>query len=390
MMRRPLRLRTQLSLAMILTAVTALFVFIGGMVLFYIYLQVSWIESLDEKNRHTVEALMKDEQIDQEALTTLVSNFSYSWNQSYAEIEFSFLILFTLIPIIFSIIIGISVSRRISRPIEAVTEAASRVSDGALDIRLEQQPRTSSEAYHLFNTFNSMTSSLEQAEREATASAAAIAHELRTPLTILRGRLQGFIDGAFEPNSEMLKALIGQVDTLSHIVDDLATLSLISAGQYMPETTIVDIADEARSVLTSLRPSLKKEGIVLEEDLQPAKACVDPVRIRQALNALIENAIRYAVSGRYIRVETRADKTHVYLHVIDHGPGIAEADRERVFDRWWRVETSRTRAAGGSGLGLSIVRAIVSAHNGKVSVSDNPGGVGANFAIILPVSKRED
>lgn len=333
---------------------------------------------------------MQDGQVDPDALTTLVGSFSNSWTQNYAETEVVFLILFALIAIICSIIIGISVSRRISRPIEAVAQAALQVSDGVLDIQVEQEPNTSSEAYHLFSTFNNMVRSLEQAEREATASAAAIAHELRTPLTILRGRLQGFSDGAFEPSAEMLEALIGQVDMLSHIVNDLATLSLISAGQYTPEISFVDIADEARSVLTSFRPGLKKEGMVLEEELWPARAEVDPVRFRQALNALIENAIRYAASGRYIRVVTRADKIHVYLHVIDYGPGIAEADRERIFDRWWRAEASRARASGGSGLGLSIVRAIVSAHGGEVSVSSNPNGLGSNFTVALPASRSED
>ncbi|MFT4650418.1 MAG: two-component system sensor histidine kinase AdeS [Polaribacter sp.] len=379
-----LHLRTQLAIAMIFTAVITLAIFIFGMLGFYIYVQARWMESLSPNNRETLTALIENDFVNAEALTTLVNLFSVSWTEGYAVSEFAVLLVFVLLAIICSVCIGIFMARRLSQPIESVTHAALEVASGAFDFQVDQKLGVSLEARDLLLSFNNMTRYLESAERESTESAAAIAHELRTPLTVLRGRLQGMSDGTFKASRDLLESLIGQVDTLSYIVNDLETISRLSSGRFKFEKYAVNLADVALSVIRSMAPDIESNGIIFEHDLQPALVRGDEARIRQALNALIENAKRYAASGKYIRVETGLSGENGYIKVLDKGPGISEINQERVFDRWWRAENSRSRVKGGSGLGLSVVKAIALAHSGHVRVLDGPESKGVTFIICIP------
>jgi two-component system sensor histidine kinase AdeS len=379
-----LHLRTQLAIAMIFTAVITLAIFIFGMLGFYIYVQERWMESLSPNNRETLTALIENNVVNAEALTTLVNLFSVSWTEGYAVSEFVVLLVFVSLAIICSIFIGIFMARRLSQPIESVTHAALEVASGAFDFQVDQKLGVSLEARDLLLSFNNMSRYLESAERESTESAAAIAHELRTPLTVLRGRLQGMSDGTFQASRDLLESLIGQVDTLSYIVNDLETISRLSSGRFKFEKDAVNLADVALSVVRSMVPDIESNEIIFEHELEPALVRGDEARIRQALNALIENAKRYAASGRYIRVETGLSGENGYIKVSDKGPGISEINRERVFDRWWRAENSRSRVKGGSGLGLSVVKAIALAHGGFVRVLDGPQSEGVTFVICIP------
>jgi two-component system sensor histidine kinase AdeS len=382
-----LHLRTQLSIAMIFTSVMALVIFIIGMLGFYIYVEARWIASLSIANRTTLKALVENESVDAQALTTLVNVFSLSWSDGYAIKEVTAVLIFVLIAIVGSVFIGIVVARRLSQPIESVTDAALKVANGTFNDRLDHEKAMSIEAYDLLASFNKMTRYLASAERESTASAAAIAHELRTPLTVLRGRLQGMSDGIFEASPTLLVALLGQIDTLSHIVTDLETISHLDSGRLTFDDDVVDLADIARSVVTSTAPDIEIKGIFLEHCLQPALVRGDGARVRQALNALIANAYQYAAIGKYIRIETGVRDKIAYLSVVDKGPGICKENREKIFDRWWRVEKSRSRALGGRGLGLSVVKAIARAHGGDVKVLDGLHGKGVNFMLSIPRTK---
>jgi two-component system sensor histidine kinase AdeS len=387
--RRRLHLRTQFSIAMVLTSVTALAIFIFGMLGFYIYVQERWVETLSVNNRETLKALIGNENVDAEALTTLVNVFSISWAEGYAIREVTVLLIFVLLSVVCAIFVGMIVARRLSQPIESVTHAALQVASGEFNYQVDQTLAASLEAHDLLLSFNKMTQYLESAEREATESVAAITHELRTPLTVLRGRLQGMSDGTFKASEDLLQALIGQVDTLACIVNDLETISRLDSGGVKYQEDVINLADVALSVVTSMARDIEVNGVVLEYDLQPAYIKGDGPRIRQALNALIENAKQYGSPGKYVRVETGINGNNGYLKVLDKGPGICEEDRERVFDRWWRAEKSRSRITGGSGLGLSVVKSITRAHTGNVRIVDGPDGQGTAVVISIPLTNDQ-
>lgn len=381
----PWRLRTQLSLSMICVALTALGVFIIGMIAFYVTLQTSWLASLSHENRATLHALIEDKTVSSEALTTLVSAFSLSWSGTYEQAELAALSALVLLATLTAIFGGIVVARKLSAPIEGVTRAVLKVADG--NIRQEVSPVAggSSETEDLVAAFRSMVQSLDQAERDATDSSAAIAHELRTPLTILRGRLQGLGDGTFAPSEEMTDGLIAQVDTLSRIVDELSFLSRLSSGHFTLQCIDINLADEVSRVITTVRPDMDSVGMILDVSLDPVVLHADPVRVRQALSALLDNARRYAESGRYVKISTFAAGSFGYLQVRDHGPGIEQGDHDRVFERWWRGDKSRNRTEGGTGLGLAVVRAITRAHRGEASVRDLDDRSGAEFVLKFPL-----
>ncbi|ULB11290.1 ATP-binding protein [Cereibacter azotoformans] len=271
-------------------------------------------------------------------------------------------------------LIGWRLARRIIAPLKTVAAAARRIATGDFSARADLPPGSFGEARDLVTDFNRMAERLQQAEAELAYSNSAIAHELRTPLTILRGRLQGLLDGVFEPGPQFYRRLIAHVDDLSGIVEELRTLALSNAGQLELAFTPVDLADEAAAALTALEAELAAAGIAVTRNLDPAATLADRARLRQAFVAVLENACRYAPRTP-VQVQTGIDGTDVVFRCTDGGPGLSEDGRARAFDRFWRADESRGRSLGGSGLGLPIVRAIARAHGGEARIltSDTPG-----------------
>jgi two-component system, OmpR family, sensor histidine kinase AdeS len=267
------------------------------------------------------------------------------------------------------------VAVRLASPIEKIAEGARRLSAGELSVRIGNQGTWPREAQSLVEDFNQLASSLSASQRAFREANAAIAHELRTPLTILRGRLQGMRDGLFGRSPSDIDGLILQVDALTRIVEDLRVLSLSAASELSVHALPVDLADRAESLLDVLAPDLDGLGMRVERDLRPAPMAGDGQRLGQAILALVDNARRYGASGGVLRVETGLDGDEAFIRVIDHGPGFPPGTGDAAFEPFWRADPSRSRAAGGSGLGLAVVKAIVDAHHGSVRIAGNvPSG----------------
>ena len=281
--------------------------------------------------------------------------------------------------------LAIGVGKRLALPMERVAHAARRVAQGDLDARAEPGRGSSLELRQLVDDFNRMADSLAASRRELKESTAAIAHELRTPLTILRGRLQGIHDGVFAIGSPEITALIQQVESLSQLVEDLRVVSLAGAASLALERRPVDLATEVENLLPVIEPDLNALGMRLELDLRPAPVHADPQRVRQMLICLLDNTRRYASEGGVVRIETHSADRAGVLRVLDRGAGFPPGGAERAFERFWRSEASRSRQTGGSGLGLSVVRAIADAHGGQAHAANRPDG-GALLEVRLPAS----
>ncbi|GAB3130274.1 sensor histidine kinase [Novispirillum itersonii] len=288
--------------------------------------------------------------------------------------------------------IGWRLARRIADPLKSVAEAARRVAQGDFSARANLSGRGFGEARELVADFNHMAERLQRAEGELAYSNSAIAHELRTPLTILRGRLQGLSDGVFAPSPELYGRLIAHVDDLSAIVEELRTLALGNAGKLDLHRGPLDLGAETAAALATMADDLTAAGLGIDTQFSPAPVLADRARLRQMVVAVLDNCRRYAPGSR-VRLETgvegTADGCFSVIRCADSGPGLSAENRARAFERFWRAEESRGRRLGGSGLGLSIVRAIARAHGGDATLADS-GPPGLTVEIRLPCPPPEE
>lgn len=315
-----------------------------------------------------IRALIKDQKAIQQDIVT----------RSYIA-----LFIFTVTAALGAFGVGAILLRRVGGGLNDVAAAARAVAEGRLDARAGSVRFASIEEEQLTEDFNAMAEALEHAERELKDSTAAIAHELRTPLTVLSGRLHGIQDGVFAPGPDQIASLIHQVDSLTRLVDDLQTISLVNSSRLVLDLATIDLADVLRPTIDAMQPDLADAGLTLVCNLAAAPMQGDAARLRQVLTAVLSNAIRYAPNSGPLEIETGFQHGSVFLRVLDRGPGLSEAAAGRAFERFWRADLSRARVSGGSGLGLSVVQAIATAHHGHASLRPRKGG-GAAFVMTLP------
>ncbi len=294
---------------------------------------------------------------------------------------------------------GYVVIRRSLRPLVAVESTAEALASGDLTQRApEGDPRT--EVGSLSQSFNAMAARIEQSfAGQATSEAAARAseermrrfvgdasHELRTPLTSIRGFAELYRQGALSSRAEVDRAMSrveSEASRMGLLVEDLLLLARLDQQRPL-ERTPVDLLELARDAVLDARAVDPERSVELEVDGSTPVVVGDGPRLRQVLGNLVGNALTHSPSP--VRVRVSSGGGVAVVEVVDEGPGIPEEDRARVFERFYRADASRTRASGGSGLGLSIVAALVAAHAGTVTVEETPGG-GATFRVQLPVSE---
>lgn len=296
---------------------------------------------------------------------------------------------------------GFLLVRRSLRPLVAVETTAEQIAAGNLSLRVPQSdPRT--EVGRLSGAFNAMLGQIEQAFREREASegearqsegrmrqfVADASHELRTPLTSIRGFAELYRQGALTGRPAVDRAMSrveSEAARMGLLVEDLLLLARLDQQRPL-EQRPVDLLELASDAVADARATDPGRSVELVADSLPREPVVqgDAGRLRQVFGNLLTNALVHTPAGAPVVVRVRTTPFDAFLEVTDSGPGIPAHDRLRVFERFFRADASRTRAAGGSGLGLSIVAALVSAHGGSVEVVETPGG-GATFRVRLPL-----
>jgi signal transduction histidine kinase len=293
----------------------------------------------------------------------------------------------TVIALGAAVVLSLALSRRIAGPVSRLAGAARRIAAGHYNERVPAGGRD--EVGELSGSFNAMADSLEATERRRLELVGDVAHELRTPIATLDGYLEGLQDGVVQPDPGTWSLLRRETSRLARLVDDLSQLWRAEARQLPLTITEVDLGVLVREALESARPTAAERRIELSSAVPPRfGAMADRDRAAQILGNFLSNAIRYAPDGSRVELLGTVRDTEVHLGVRDHGPGLTPDQRTRVFERFYRVDPSRSRALGGSGIGLPIARALADAMNGRAWAESDGPGLGSTFWVALPASRR--
>ncbi len=291
----------------------------------------------------------------------------------------------TLLAVAIALLFTFFLSRRISAPVKALALAAGRLGRGDLSERVNFKGK--GEMGELAQAFNSMASDLERDKELQRNMIADIAHELRTPLTNIRGYLEAIRDGVVNPDADTIRSLEEEAALLSRLVNDLQELSLAEAGELRLNRQMEDVTNVIRQTVATKQNQAAAKGILMSTDLPDKLPLVniDAQRVSQVLRNLLENAITHTEKGGSIVIAAEKQDNWIKVSVTDTGEGIPAQDMPYIFERFYRVDKSRSRATGGTGLGLTIARRLVEAHGGTIEAQSDLGK-GSRFTFTIPLA----
>jgi len=288
---------------------------------------------------------------------------------------------------LFLVVVATLLVRRFVNPLADVIYAARAVASGKLNTRIPT--KGPQDLRSLSESFNEMASSLERNDHERRDLLADIAHELRTPLSVIRGRLEGIVDGIYSADGGQVSLALEQTYLLERLVDDLRLLTLAETRQLHFEKKSVDLAQLSEHTIDifSAEAQEKNISLVLEKGSGPYIVELDPQRMGQVIGNLIGNSLRYIPDGSKIRLTLEETSDEVSLFVNDNGPGVAENELPYLFDRFWRKDISRSRSSGGTGLGLAIAKQLIEAQGGTITARNLDEG-GLQIQLTMKILSR--
>ena len=306
-------------------------------------------------------------------------------NEAFANAIFDSLAVAVPVALLTAFVVTWIVARRLAGSVATIAVAADRIARGNLESRVEA-PAIGPEFTQLADSFNAMAARLAETETTRRRLIGDLAHELRTPLASLDATVEAVVDGVLPADDVTLATLTEQTLRLQHLVADMGAVSRAEERQLDLHPQQVDLAALATEAVSAARARYAAAGRRLDIDVTGKAPIVqvDRQRLAEALANLLDNALRHTPAGGTARVVVDAERTGATLKVIDTGEGFDPANAERLFERFYRADTSRTRTTAGSGIGLTIARAIVQAHGGTLTASSEGPGTGATFRIHFP------
>jgi histidine kinase len=316
---------------------------------------------------------------------------SNALSQLYVDYRASFneaLLYAALAAMVVAVVLSLYLSRSVIAPVRAMSLATQRMTEGRYDERVQVsgQDELSQLAMH----FNQMAEKLGEVESMRRRLIGDVSHELRTPLTAIKGSMEGLIDGVLPATNETFQQIHAEADRLNRLVDDLQELSRVEARAYKLDLHALDISSLMQTVTKRLthQAALKHISIQVELAASLLPILADEDRTIQVLTNLISNALQYTPENGKILISAKRFNQEVEFSVHDTGIGIPGEHLAHIFDRFYRVDKSRSRqAGGGSGIGLTIARALVEAQGGRIWVESTGEGKGSTFRFTLPASK---
>lgn len=317
-----------------------------------------------------------------ERLTELDAEFEAAFRQSLNNA----LILAGIAAILSAVVVSWFVSQQITQPIRSLVALSQQIAGGSYKQRLKLE--TQDEFAELVASFNRMAESLASTEAMRVQLIGDVSHELKTPLAGIKGYMEGLQDGVLPATPETFQLIHREADRLQRLVQDLQELSRTEAGQvaldlrpHLPEAIV-------NPVVERMRPQFAEKAItfaaILPADLPAVQADCD--RSMQVLTNLLGNALQYTSSGGHVELVVSREHEAVRFSVHDTGIGLSSETLPHIFQRFYRVDKSRSRGSGGSGIGLTVAKHLVEAQGGQIGVESAGLGKGSRFWFTLPTA----
>jgi signal transduction histidine kinase len=287
-----------------------------------------------------------------------------------------------------AVLVSLFVSRRIVEPIQTLSNVSRRLAQGLYRERIYLQ--ADDEIAQLAQSVNQLAEALDQTERRRLALLADVTHELRTPLATIGGYMEGLVDGVVSANPATFNLILRETRRLQRLIEDLELLSRMEAGQLPVVARAIDLRSVLEAQIAQFEPLFSSNQVTLSLDApeQLPQVWADPDRVAQVLINILANAYRYTPAGGQVTVQVSTDDQEVRVAVIDSGIGIAAEHLPHLFERFYRVDKSRARNSGGSGIGLAIARHLIYAQGGEIWAESDGIGKGARFIFTLPLAPQ--